>query len=83
VRGVQSGDPSGGAPEVAATIRFISIRGVTSGLRRRMFRQIVRGLFGDDSGHGEYQCQRCGRAFEHRRQVCPACDGYRIERREW
>ncbi|MCU4802263.1 hypothetical protein OB920_17955 [Halobacteria archaeon HArc-gm2] len=48
-----------------------------------MFRQIVRGLFGDDGGHGEYQCQRCGRAFEHRRQVCPTCDSYRIERREW
>ena len=48
-----------------------------------MFQQIAQDLFGEDRERGEYQCQNCGTAYRRRRQVCPDCDGYRIERREW
>lgn len=30
-----------------------------------------------------YFCRRCKRAFEVRYHVCPDCDGYDIQRREW
>jgi rubrerythrin len=36
----------------------------------------------DDPGP-EYVCQACGTAFEAQRQVCSACGGYHIERRDW
>ncbi|WP_424017141.1 hypothetical protein ACOZ4N_14835 [Halorientalis pallida] len=32
--------------------------------------------------HGEYECQRCGSQYEARRQVCPDCGGFSIER-DW
>lgn len=31
----------------------------------------------------EYECRDCGSGFPRRRQVCPDCGGYRIERTEW
>ena len=48
-----------------------------------MLQQIVRGLFGAEAEQGDYQCQNCGALYGQRRQVCPDCDGFRIERREW
>ncbi len=51
-----------------------------------MFRQIVSDLFEpgrDGDGGSDYRCRRCGSGFGRRRQVCPDCGGYRVERSEW
>ncbi|WP_170178696.1 FmdB family zinc ribbon protein [Halapricum salinum] len=49
--------------------------GIIQGIRRH--------LRGSDDAEGEYECRNCGARYERRRQVCPACESYRIERSEW
>lgn len=48
---------------------------------RSILRRVVPRL--DDAGERPYECLGCGRAFAQRRQVCPECNGYSIERREF
>jgi len=49
--------------------------GIIQGIRRR--------LIGSKDTAGDYECQRCGERYERRRQICPICESYRIERSEW
>jgi len=37
----------------------------------------------DTNPEPTYTCQGCGATFESRRQVCPQCGGYTIERSDW
>jgi ribosomal protein L32 len=39
--------------------------------------------FSTEEDTNAYECLNCGAGYRRRRQVCPACGGYRIERREW
>ncbi|WP_169302411.1 hypothetical protein [Halorientalis salina] len=36
-----------------------------------------------ENGGIDYECQECEAGYEMRRQVCPECGGYRIERADW
>jgi hypothetical protein len=49
--------------------------GIIEGIRRR--------IAGADDTEGDYECRDCGARYEVRRQVCPACECFRIERTDW
>jgi lipopolysaccharide biosynthesis regulator YciM len=36
-----------------------------------------------DAVERPYECLGCGQQYAHRRQVCPRCNGFSIERLEW
>mgnify|MGYP006292240697 CR=1 FL=1 len=48
-----------------------------------VFKRLKRLTDAADTGRTDYECQRCETGFEMRRQVCPECGGYRIERVDW
>jgi rubrerythrin len=45
--------------------------------------QRLKRLAGRSGTGSEYVCKTCGTGFEVRRQVCPECEGYHIDRRDW
>jgi hypothetical protein len=86
--------PESGAATTAPPIRLLSRRSHPKGLysspgcsERELGMQVLQRLkrLAGRTGKSEpeYVCQDCGTGFEVQRQVCPSCEGYYIDRREW
>lgn len=50
---------------------------------RMVFERLKQLTHTTDAGRTDYECKGCEARFEMRRQVCPECGGYRIERVDW
>jgi rRNA maturation endonuclease Nob1 len=47
------------------------------------FDRLNRYIGREDGEESEYVCRGCGAGFDERRQVCPDCGSYSVQRREW